>query len=79
MIEDLVTQDPDHVKGLLGSDRVDEHVPMNANEVLRIQDAVFILKQRPAWGLSVSPAPADRCTKPGWGEGVVCLPDQPCR
>ncbi len=45
VVEDLVTQDPDHLERLLGSDRVDEHVAMDADEVFRVQYRVFILKQ----------------------------------
>ena len=44
MVEDLVAQDADHVKGLLGSDRVNEHVAMNADEMFGVEDAVFILE-----------------------------------
>lgn len=44
MVEDFVTQDADHVEGLLGSDRVDEHIAMNADEMLGVKDAVFILE-----------------------------------
>lgn len=45
VVKDLVTQDPDHFERLLGSDGVDEHVAMYANEVFRVQYRVFILKQ----------------------------------
>lgn len=50
MVEDLVTQDSDHFERLLGSNRVDEHVAMNADEVFRVQYRVFILKQGHAAG-----------------------------
>lgn len=44
MVEDLVAQDADHVKGLLGSDRVNEHIAMDADEMFGVEDAVFILE-----------------------------------
>lgn len=72
MVEYLIAQNPNHFKGLLRCHRVDEHVAMDTNEVLGVQDAVFILKHRPAWGLSVSQVRAGRslyCTKPRWGGG----------
>ena len=43
MIEDLIAQDADHVEGLPRGHGVDQHVAMNANEMLGIQDAVFVL------------------------------------
>lgn len=36
VIEDLITQDADHVKGLARGDGVDEHVAMNADEVFGV-------------------------------------------
>ena len=76
MVEDLITQDPNHLKRLPGSNRVDEHVAVNANEMLRVQDAVFILDRRPAWGLRVSPSrPIAAESRFRNGE----LPDQPYR
>ena len=44
MVEDLVPQDADHLEGLPRSDGVDEHVAMDTDEVLRIQDAIFVLE-----------------------------------
>ena len=44
MVEDLVPQDADHLKGLPRGDGVDEHVAMDADEVLGIEDAVFVLR-----------------------------------
>lgn len=46
MVEDLVTDDGYHLKGLSGGDRVDDHVAMDADEMLRVEDAVFILASR---------------------------------
>lgn len=43
VVEDLVADDAGHLEALLARDRVDNHVPMDADEVLRVQDAVFIL------------------------------------
>lgn len=43
MVEDLVPDDACHFKGLLGCDAVDNHVAMDADKVLRVENAVFIL------------------------------------
>jgi len=43
MVENLVTKNADHVKGLLRRHRVYEDIAVNANEMLRVQNAVFIL------------------------------------
>ena len=47
MIENLVPEYSDHLEGLSRSDRVDEHVTVNAYEVLRIEYAVLILEKSP--------------------------------
>lgn len=57
MVEDLVAQDADHVEGLLGSDGVDEHIAMDTDEMLGVEDAVFILEE--SWCQV-----ADRCSRP---------------
>ena len=44
MVENLVPQDPNHVVRLLGGDRVDQHIAMNADEVFGVQDTVFVLR-----------------------------------
>lgn len=44
MVEDLVADDAGHLEALLAGDRVDDHVAMDADEVLRVQDAIFILR-----------------------------------
>lgn len=46
MVEDLVADDGDHLKGLSGGDRVDDHVAMDTDEVLRVEDAVLVLARR---------------------------------
>ena len=73
MIEDLIPQDADHLEGLPGSDGVDEHVAMDADKVLGVEDAVFVLSSRVRW--------ADRCSKPFRDDvaGLKRLPDPPCR
>lgn len=43
VIEDLVSYDARHFEALLAGDRVDNHVAMDADEVLGIEDAVLIL------------------------------------
>lgn len=50
MIENLISDDARHLEALLACNRVDNHVTVDANKVLRIEDAVFILK----WGMVVS-------------------------
>jgi hypothetical protein len=44
VIQDLIANDARHLEALLGSDRVDNHVAMNANKVLRVEYTVFILE-----------------------------------
>lgn len=43
MVEDFIADNLHHLERLHRRNRVDEHVAMNTNKVLRIQDAVFIL------------------------------------
>ena len=43
MVEDLVADNARHLEALLACNRVDDHVAMDADEVLRIEDAVLIL------------------------------------
>ena len=59
MIQDLVAEDANHVKRLLGSDGVDEHVAMDADEMLRVEYAVFVLEGSRCQA-------ADRCSRPFW-------------
>lgn len=44
MCKDFITNDLDHLKRLLRSDRIDQHVPVDTNGVPGVQDAVLILK-----------------------------------
>lgn len=43
MIEDLVPDNPHHFETLLARDRVDNHVPVNSNKVLVVENCVFVL------------------------------------
>lgn len=43
VVENLVPDDADHLKALLASNAVDNHVAMDANEVFTVQDCVFVL------------------------------------
>lgn len=43
MVQDLVTDYLDHFKGCQGRHGVNEHIPVNADEVFGVQDAVLIL------------------------------------
>jgi hypothetical protein len=46
VVEDLVTDDTRHFEALLAGDRVDYHVAMDADEVLRVKDTILILERR---------------------------------
>lgn len=48
VIQDLVPDNLDHLKRLLGRHRVDQHVAMDSDRVPRVQNAVFILQQFPS-------------------------------
>lgn len=43
MVQDLISDDAHHLEALLAADRVDDHVAVDTNEVLGVEDAVFIL------------------------------------
>lgn len=43
VVQDLVSDDLDHLKGLRRSYRVHKHVPVDPNEVLRVENTVLIL------------------------------------
>jgi hypothetical protein len=45
VVEDLVADDARHFEALLAGDRVDDDVAVDADKVLRIKDAVFILRE----------------------------------
>jgi len=46
VVQDLIANDARHLKALLVGNRVDNHVAMNADKVLRVENAVFILASR---------------------------------
>jgi hypothetical protein len=43
VIQNLITNDSDHLEALLTSHRVDDHVPVDANVVLAVEKTVFVL------------------------------------
>lgn len=43
MIKNLIPDDPTHLEALLAPYTIHDHVPMNANEVLVVQDRVLVL------------------------------------
>lgn len=43
VVEDLVANDTRHLEALFARNRVDDHVTVNADEVLRVEDTVLIL------------------------------------
>jgi len=43
VVEDLVTNNTRHLETLLACDGVDDHIAMDANEVLRVKNAILIL------------------------------------
>ena len=43
--ENLMSNNLDHVERYAGAHRVQNHVTMNADEMLRVEDAVFVLQQ----------------------------------
>lgn len=46
VVENLISNNSNHVEGLARCDRVNDDVAMNSDEMLRVQDAVFILASR---------------------------------
>ena len=44
MVQDLIADDARHLEALLAGNGVDDHVAMDADEVLRVEDAVLILQ-----------------------------------
>jgi hypothetical protein len=51
VIQNLVANDSHHLETLLAADAVDDHVTVDADEVLAVQNGVFVL-----WSSSVSTA-----------------------
>jgi hypothetical protein len=45
VVEDLVADDACHFEALLAGDRVDDQVAVDADEVLRVKNAVLILQE----------------------------------
>ena len=43
MVQDFIPDDPNHIEGLPRGDRIDQYVTVDANEMFRVEDAVFIL------------------------------------
>lgn len=43
VIENLIADNARHFEALLARNRVDDHVAVNADEVLRVEDAILIL------------------------------------
>jgi len=75
MIQDLVSDNLDHLKRLRRSNRVDEHVAMNPNEMLGVQDAVFILGKKSSQSHALFPL--KKLLSPNKKE--INIPDQPYR
>jgi hypothetical protein len=46
VVQNLVPDHLHHLKGLQRRDAVDQHIPVNADKVLRVQDAVLVLPGR---------------------------------
>lgn len=46
VVENLISNGSDHLKGLPRANRVDNHVAMYTNEMLRVEHAVLILRYR---------------------------------
>lgn len=44
MVQDLISDDSNHLEGLSRRDRVHQHVTMDADEVLGVQLAVIVLE-----------------------------------
>ena len=73
MVQDLVPNNVYHLKGLCGGYRVYKHVPVDSNEMLRVENAVLILNMMFLGQMSCSnnPGPCDLLggsTEEGRGE-----------
>jgi hypothetical protein len=75
VVEDLVADDARHLEALLAGDRVDNDVAVDADEVLRVEDAVLILRapvllatsSQQAWAwLFGCAAPCAGCVGAAW-------------
>lgn len=65
MTKNLLSYHFDHFERLLGADGVYKHVAMNSNEMLRGQDAIFILSKRIGVSVSLGSAIGDLPHLPG--------------
>ena len=45
VVQNLVPDDAHHLKALLAADRVDDHVAVDADKVLGVEDAVLVLSR----------------------------------
>lgn len=45
MVQDLLPNDAHHVKALLAADAINNHVAVDADEVLAVEDGVLVLVQ----------------------------------
>jgi hypothetical protein len=75
VVENLVADDARHLEALLAGDRVDNDVAVDADEVLRVEDAVLILRapvllatsSQQAWAwLFGRAAPCAGCVGAAW-------------
>jgi hypothetical protein len=46
VIQDLVADYADHLETLLAADRIDDHVPVDADEVLAVEYTILVLACR---------------------------------
>lgn len=77
VVEDFISNNANHLEGLLGGDRVYQHVAMNADEVLRVEYTVLILQDfvigRVHGFVTCAKQNEHLVAQP------ICLPDQRCR
>lgn len=72
MVQDLIANDAHHFEALLAADRVDDHVAVDADEVLAVEDAVLVLAGRvDHFDREVVVAVADHFAKGVFDCGVV--------
>lgn len=66
MTKNFIPQNADHIKRLLRSYRIDQHIAMYTNKVFGVQDAVLVLEGRIAIQVRLGAlAAAGRFGKPG--------------
>lgn len=66
MIENLVPQDAHDLEGLARSHRVDQHVGMSADEVLGVENAIFVLERGVCQAVDRQLQQADLGRLPPW-------------